>query len=208
KPLRSILYDSLYVRYDTAGRIPITPAHVTYPDSTDRTEILITVPIPDTLQYATYTVFAADSTFIDVENQWNETHLEANYSKLKQETLSEELSGYIDTDEGPIIVQLLGKSDEVVKELYFTETNAYKFTELEAGQYRLRAIIDHNNNRRWDPGNIQQKRQPEPVIYFFDEESQSDHILLRGGWTMNGIVIKRSEKTVPPVPEEEEIGGG
>lgn len=208
KPLRSILYDSLYVRYDTAGRIPITPAHVTYPDSTNRTEILINVPIPDTLQYATYTVFAADSTFIDVENQWNETHLEANYSKLKQETLSEELSGYIDTDEGPIIVQLLGKSDEVVKELYLTETNAYKFTELEAGQYRLRAIIDHNNNRRWDPGNIQQLRQPEPVYYFFDQETQSDQILLRGGWTLNSIVVKKPEKPAPIAPEVEETTGG
>ena len=208
KPLQSILYDSLYIRYDTAGKIPITAQHVSLTDSASRTELLINIPIPDSLNYATFTVVAADSTFMDVESQWNANALEANYSKLKEETLSEELSGHVETDERPLIVQLLGKSDEVVKELYLTDTNAYKFTELESGQYRLRAIIDRNNNRRWDPGNIPQKRQPEPVIYFFDEESQSDQILLRGGWTMNGIVIKRSEKTVPPVPEEEEIGGG
>lgn len=208
KPIQSILYDSMHIRYDTAGRIPITTAHVSLPDSANRTELLINIPIPDSLNYATFTVVAADSTFIDVENQWNETPLEANYSKLKEETLSEELSGYVDTDETPIIVQLLGKSEEVVKELYLTDTNAYKFTELEAGQYRLRAIVDRNNNRRWDPGNIQDKRQPEPVLYFFDEESQSDQILLRGGWTMNGIVIKKPEKTAPPAIEEEEITGG
>ena len=208
KPIQSILYDSLFIRYDTAGRIPITAQHVSLTDSTSRTELLINIPIPDSLGYATFTVVAADSTFMDVENQWNTTALEANYTKLKEETLSEELSGHVETDERPIIVQLLGKSDEVVKELYLSETNAYKFTDLEAGQYRLRAIIDRNNNRRWDPGNIPEKRQPEPVIYFYDEESQSDQILLRGGWTMNGIVIKKADKTIPAVPDEDEISGG
>lgn len=208
KPIQSILYDSLYIRYDTAGIIPITAAHISLPDSADRTKLTIDIPIPDSLNYATFTVFAADSSFIDVENQWNETSLEANYTKLKEETLSEELSGHVDTDERPLIVQLLGKSGEVVKEVYLAETNAYKFTDLEAGQYRLRAIVDHNNNRRWDPGNIHEKRQPEPVYYFFDQESQSDQILLRGGWTMNGIVIRKPEKATPPVPEDDITDGG
>src|SRR5690606_1699104 len=173
KPIRTILYDSLYIRYDTAGRIPITAAHVSLPDSSDRTALTIDIAIPDSLNYSTFTVYAADSTFIDVENQWNENSLEANYAKLKEEALSEELSGYVDTDERPLIVQLLGKSDEVVREIHLVDTNAYRFTQLEATQYRLRAIVDHNKNGRWDPGNIAEKRQPEPVYYFFDKETQS-----------------------------------
>lgn len=208
KPIRTILYDSLYIRYDTAGRIPITAAHVSLPDSLNRTALTIDIAIPDSLNYSTFTVYAADSTFIDVENQWNENSLEANYAKLKEEALSEELSGYVDTDERPLIVQLLGKSDEVVREIHLADTNAYRFTQLEATQYRLRAIVDHNRNGRWDPGNISEKRQPEPVYYFFDKETQSDQILLRGGWTMNGIVIRKPERTTPLVPEEEEIDGG
>ena len=208
KPLWDIHYDSLYIRYDTAGRIPITPEHVYLPDSTNRSQLSIMVPIPDSLAYNTFTVFAADSTFMDVENQWNETKLEANYSKLKEESLSEELSGHVDTDELPIIVQLLGKNDEVIQERYLTETNAYKFTQIEAGQYRLRAIIDRNKNKRWDPGNIREKRQPEPIYYFYDTETLSDQILLRGGWTMNEIVIRKPEKPAAIIPDQASENGG
>lgn len=208
KPLLEIRYDSLYIRYDTAGRMPITPEHVQFPDSTDRTQLLIDIAIPDSLSYNTFTVFAADSTFRDVENQWNETRLEANYSKLKEESLSEELSGYVDTDELPIIVQLLGRSDEVVQELYLTETNTYKFTQMEAGQYRLRAIIDRNKNKRWDPGNMYENRQPEPIYYFYNPETLSDQILLRGRWTLIDYVIRKPEKPdlIPP-SEAPESGG-
>lgn len=208
KPLWEIRYDSLYIRYDTAGRIPITQQHVYLPDSSNRTQMRINIPIPDSLAYNTFTVFAADSTFMDVENQWNETKMEANYSKLKEEALSEELSGHVETDELPIIVQLLDKSDEVVQELYLTETNAYKFTEIEAAQYRLRAIIDRNKNRRWDAGNMQEARQPEPVYYFYDPETLSDQILLRGGWTLNEIVIKQPKPLEAVPPSEEPENGG
>jgi hypothetical protein len=208
KPLWEIRYDSLYIRYDTAGRIPITPEHVHLPDSSNRTKMRINIPIPDSLAYNTFTVFAADSTFMDVENQWNETKMEANYSKLKEEALSEELSGHVETDELPIIVQLLDKSDEVVQELYLTETNAYKFTQIEAAQYRLRAIIDRNKNRRWDAGNMQEERQPEPVYYFYDAETLSDQILLRGGWTLNEIVIKPPTPLEAVPPSEEPENGG
>jgi uncharacterized protein (DUF2141 family) len=208
KPISSILYDSLYIRYDTAGIISIAPQHVSLSDSSNRTQLLVTVPIPDSLNYTTFTVFAADSTFLDVENQWNETPLEANYSKLKEESLSEELSGYVETDELPIIVQLLGKSDEVIQQLYLTETNAYKFTQMEAGQYRLRAILDRNKNGRWDPGNIYEKRQPEPIFYFYDPETLSDQILLRGSWTLNEIHVKQPQKPAAIAPSNEPESGG
>lgn len=208
KPLREIRYDSLYIRYDTAGRIPVTPEHVQLADSSNRSQLLISIPIPDSLTYNTFTVFAADSTFMDVENQWNEAKLEANYSKLKEESLSEELSGHIETDELPIIVQLLGKNDEVIQERYLTDTNAYRFTEMEAGQYRLRAIIDRNKNRRWDPGNTHEKRQPEPIYYFYDVETLSDQILLRGGWTMNEIIIRKPEKPEVIMPDKAQENGG
>lgn len=195
KPVLNINYDSLYIRYDSAGRIPITPSHITRKDSTDLTKILINIGIPDSLSFNTYTVYASDSTFMDVEKQWNAAVLEANYSKIKEETLSEELSGTVDTEERPIIVQLLNKNDEVIQETYLTDTNDFRLTNMEAGDYKLRAIVDRNKNRRWDPGNIIEKRQPEPVYYFYDEENQSYQLLMRGGWTMNGIRIQKNEES-------------
>ena len=96
----------------------------------------------------------------------------------------------------------------MVREIYLRDTNAYRFTQLEAAQYRLRAVVDYNKNGRWDPGNIIEKRQPEPIYYFLDQETQSDQILLRGGWTMNGIVIRKPGKPMNPSAEEDIIEGG
>ncbi len=205
KPVIQINYDSLFVQYDSAGIIPVYPENVSLPDSTKFTEILIAVNIPDSLPQSTFTLHAADSTFIDVENQWNESALAANYTKLKPENLSEEISGTIETDELPILLQLLNKAGEVVQEQYLTETNTYRLVNIEAGEYRLRAIIDRNKNKRWDPGNIAAKRQPEPVMHFFDAETQTDLITVRGSWTLNGIDIKAEELEKIPANDADPI---
>jgi hypothetical protein len=202
KPVIHINYDSLYIRYDSAGRIPITSSQVSLVDSARRTRFLLEVPIPDSLNFDVFTVFAADSTFMDVENQWNSSPIEANYTKIEEETLSEELSGKVETNELPIIIQLLTENDEVIKESYLTESNEFKLTNIEAGEYKLRAIIDRNKNRRWDPGNILENRQPEPVYYFYDTENETHQFLLRGGWSFNGWVISKKEDSgVYPNPE-------
>lgn len=195
KPILSINYDSLYIRYDSASHIPLNSSHLSLKDSADRTQILISIEIPDSLNFNTYTVYAADSTFMDVENQWNISKLEANFSKIKEETLSEELSGKVETDERPLLVQLLSKSDEVIRETYLTDTNVFRFTQIEAGDYKLRAIVDRNKNKRWDPGNIHEKVQPEPVYYLFDEENDTYQFLMRGAWTMNGLVIHKNDES-------------
>src|SRR5690606_14192498 len=98
-------------------------------------------------------------------------------------------SGIVETDELPILVQLLSKTGEVVQETYLTDSNQYKLVNVEAGAYKLRAIIDRNKNKRWNPGIIASKRQPEPVMSFDDAEDQTDIITVRGSWTLNGIDI-------------------
>jgi len=204
KPVIDILYDSLFIRYDTAGIIPLTPEHIHLKDSSDRTELTIEIPIPDTLPHDTFTVFASDSTFQDAGMQWNENQLEANYSRASLETLSEEITGKIDSEEYPIIVQLLNNSDEIVQEAYLTESNSYSFTQIEPGDYRLRAIIDRNQNGRWDPGNFYEKRQPEPVYYFYDSENDTHQFMIRAGWSFKDINIGSAKESSIDDPIEAE----
>jgi hypothetical protein len=193
KPIHAINYDSLFIRYDSASRIPILPDNVNLLDSSDFTKLQITIDIPDSLSFETFTVFAADSTFMDVESQWNQSKVEANYNKLKEESLADEVSGKVETDELPIIVQLIDKSDNVVREAYLTTANTFKFTDFEAGDYKLRAIIDRNKNKRWDPGNLLEKRQPEPVYHFYDIENDTDQFIIRGAWTLENFIIHKTD---------------
>jgi len=47
------------------------------------------------------------------------------------------------------------------------------------GKYSLRAILDENENLKWDTGSFLLKRQPERVIYY------NKTIDLRANWTIN-----------------------
>lgn len=196
KPLIKINYDSLYVTYDTASIIPITPSMVYLTDSTgSRTELNISIPINDSIPFEKYKLISADSTFKDAENLWNEKQFEANFNRLKKENLGDEISGTIDSDERPIMVQLLDNKANIVAQQYLEESNKFSFTKLEATNYRLRAFIDRNGNKAWDPGNINLNRQPEPVYFYMDEETRSKELILRGKWTINKQIVRKRRES-------------
>lgn len=65
---------------------------------------------------------------------------------------------------GPSFVELLDKSDHVVRKNK-VENNQVDFQYLMPESYYLRAIEDRNNNFIWDTGNYAEKRQPENVYY-------------------------------------------
>lgn len=202
KPLSEVYFDSLMIRYDTAGVIPITRQNISLLDSADFTKLQITVPVADTLRAGTFTLYAADSTFRDIEGLYNETKLEANYKKIKTESLTDEISGIVNTDELPIIVQLLNRRNEVIKEVYLTESNKFSLTDIEAGDYLLRAIVDRNGNRRWDPGNFVDNTLPEPVYYYLNPTNQSREFVLKAGWSNTALNINPIRETGLPSLEE------
>ncbi|WP_228692041.1 Ig-like domain-containing domain [Lunatimonas sp.] len=191
KPIAHINFDSLMVRFDTAGIIPIEPKHIYFTDSTKFTKAILELTIPDSLTFETYKVYIGDSSVIDVEGIANKDKLEANYKKLKQDRLADGVSGSVNTDERPILIQLLNKKDEIVKELYLEDTNTFEFNRIEATDYKLRAIIDRNRNRRWDPGNFRKNTQPEPIYFFYDSETKSQEFILRAGWTLTDILLEK-----------------
>ena len=189
KPIESINYDSLYIQYDTAGVIPITPKELFLTDSTKRTNLIMNLFIPDSLTFETYTIYAGDSSIKDVKGVYNKEPIKASYRKLKQDRLADGISGTVQTEERPILLQLINKKNELVKELYLEETNKYEFTRIEAGDYRIRAIIDRNKNRRWDPGNFFENTQPEPIYFYYDSKNETDEFILKGAWLLTEIDI-------------------
>lgn len=63
------------------------------------------------------------------------------------------------------IVQLLDKSDKVIKEAegYSGQANFYYIT---PGEYYLRLYLDRNHNHIWDTGDFSKDLQPEEVYYY------------------------------------------
>ncbi|MEP2298344.1 Ig-like domain-containing domain [Algoriphagus sp.] len=195
KPIVEINYDSLYLTYDTAAVIAITPEMMSFKDSLRRDILQINLSIPDSIPFELYTVKAADSTFMDIEGQYNEVELSANYKKLKRETLADAISGTIQGSEGPFIVELLDSKGEIKRDTYLATGNKFTFNLIEAGKYEIRVIEDSNGNRRWVPANFEEKRYAERTFNYIDSESGNKTITIRGGWTIEDLVIDSTPKT-------------
>lgn len=205
KPLSAINTDSLYIAYDTASRIQILPEMLSFEDSLRRTKLLLKIPIPDSLAAEIFTIKAADSTFLDIEGQFNEKEFSANYKKLKRDALSDAVSGKIEGSDGPFIVQLLNTKGEINRELFLTNQNTFQFLLIEPGTYRIRVIHDSNSNRRWDPSNFSEGRYAEHVFYFMDSSTGNKEIILRGGWTLEEQNILVPPKTGVPNQEKTSV---
>ncbi|MDX5478564.1 MAG: hypothetical protein LPJ98_08905, partial [Cyclobacteriaceae bacterium] len=190
KPILKINTDSLYVQYDSAGIIKIDPSMYYFTDSARRDLLKITLNIPDSISKEIFTLKAADSTFMDWEDQYNEATLSANYKKVKRESLADEISGTIMGSKPPYIVQLIDSKSTLVKELFLDKGNVYSFKLIEPGNYKIRVIEDWNGNKRWDPANFPQRRKAESVFYYTNPETK-DEMTIRAGWTLTDQNIQK-----------------
>ena len=74
------------------------------------------------------------------------------------------------------IIQLLNEKETVIYNTIIKGTSKLTIPFLAPGKYRLKAIVDKNNNGKWDTGDYSKKQQPETVIY------NKEDILLRSNW--------------------------
>lgn len=192
KPIKTINTDSLFISYDTASRIQVTESMMYFADSSKRDILKIKLTIPDSISQETFTVKAADSTFIDIENQTNEAAINANYRKLKREGLADEISGNILGASPPFIVQLLNSKNDLIMEQFLENSSTYSFKLVEPGTFKIRVIEDLNGNKRWDPSNFTQKKLAERVFYFYNSE-QEQALIIRSGWSLQDQNISASE---------------
>lgn len=85
-----------------------------------------------------------------------------------------------------LIIELYKENYEVVQSKKITSSEKVLFEYITPGKYFIRAIVDSNNNGKWDTGNFLKKQQPEPIIYFNKE------IQIRSNWDYNDtFVIKK-----------------
>lgn len=89
------------------------------------------------------------------------------------------------------VIQILNKKYEIVVEQSSQEAinNIYTFDKLKAGEYRIRAMVDQNNNGTWELGNILTNTPPEP-IYFYISEEGNELVTLRENWEIGPLDFK------------------
>ena len=112
-----------------------------------------------------YTVLCPDSVFFSYYGVCNDS-IKIEFTTKTSKDYGAIRISYQFYEENNFIVQLLSDKAEVVQEDFITFNKSIVYNYLQAGKYRVRVIVDANNNQRWDSGNFLYRQQPEKIIYF------------------------------------------
>jgi uncharacterized protein (DUF2141 family) len=128
--------------------------------------------------------YLGHATFISIENDSSK----ASEETLRPVTLEETgmISMKIQTKEEHFIVQLLDKSNNVVRAI--EDNKNATFEDVIPAEYQIRLIIDHDGNGEWSPGNFFRKTEPEPTIYYLNEKDNPT-INLKANWEVGPLLI-------------------
>jgi uncharacterized protein (DUF2141 family) len=101
--------------------------------------------------------------------------------KFNLKTLTPEDYGKITVDiisaiNTPVIVELLDEKNERIRLVKIAKPTQVSFDVLPPKNYIIRAILDENNNGKWDTGDFLNKKQPEIIKYL------NKTIELRANW--------------------------
>lgn len=127
---------------------------------------VVQLPLPMTVtEKKSYSVMIRDSVFLGYNGLTNDT-LKTQFTTKSEKDYGTLIMNYQLPDDGSQYVVTLWSNDKIVQEdtLKASKTITYPF--LNPGNYRVTAFRDENGNGRWDPGDYNTKRQPEPMSNF------------------------------------------
>ena len=112
------------------------------------------------------------ATFISADSD-SSKNIGVNYKFFKPEEVgTQEIIANTQYDN--YIIQLLTEKFELVDQKENTKT--FSFNNLLPGKYRIRVLIDSNNDGSWSNGNMRDNEEPEPV-YIYPET-----LIIRADW--------------------------
>lgn len=120
-------------------------------------------------------LFMGTGTFYTADNDTSKT-IGYNYKfVVAEENGIQEIK--IQTLYKSFILQLVNENFEIVREIKNQKTIVLK--NIKPGKYKIRILIDENNDGIWSPGNMQKQIEPEPV-YIYPEL-----LIIRADWQTN-----------------------
>ena len=130
----------------------------------------------DTTNFRTYTIlkkwaentdyklFINQNTFTDIFGFSNDS-IELNFSTQKLEYYGNIILNLSAVDTNSII-QLLSADDKILRQFNIVSEKTIEIKYLQPVEYKFKAIIDENRNKKWDTGNYLKKIHPEKVILY------------------------------------------
>lgn len=199
KPLQQILLDSITIKRDSLEQYNVFN---TFSYTFDSLEHILkyTIDIPQAIldslnikpetsaappirgkgkssSTTNYTLSIPAASFISIENDSSEAF--NKQIKFINPSLTGLINGSINTTYSSFTIQLLDSKMKVIKEHYNDKT--YIFSEVAAGEYYLRILVDENNNGEWDMADIRENIPAEKVIVY-EDETGTRKTVIRANW--------------------------
>ncbi len=128
-------------------------------------------------ELTSYKILILDSALTDIYGFSNDTTL-INF-KTQASDFYGILALNLSNIPGPIILQLMDEAENVLSQKFINSDQRIRYEYLPPKKYRLKLIVDSNNNGKWDTGHYLNGIQPEKVIYFPQE------INVRSNWEVD-----------------------
>lgn len=123
-----------------------------------------------------YELISLPGAFTDLYGNTSDSLL-AEFSTAKEETVGTLMLNIADVS-GSHIIQLLDEKDNPLQEKHIAGDTTLVFNHLRPLKYKIRAVVDENNNRKWDTGNYLLGIQPEQIIFY------EEQITIRAAWEL------------------------
>ena len=111
-----------------------------------------------------YRMIVQNDCFFDLYHSTNDTIIKNFTTTEMREYGSLALEVKYD-EKQPLIIQLLNSKDAVIHEDFISKSQLINYPYLKEGKYKIKAVVDVNNNGKWDTGDLVNRIQPEKVYF-------------------------------------------
>jgi len=191
KPLKFIDMDSIYIEWDSLAISYFDSTNIVYSDNYFQISLHKDFSVDSIFNLEPNiipTIYFNKSAFISIESDTSKKFSQKILEKDKSKFGS--ISGLVNLPYERYILQLIDKDNNVL--FSRKDVKSYIFTNIKAGKYRIRIVVDNNGNGEWDGGSILEFIEPEPIL-FYKSTNNDQVITLRANWELVDIDIDLRE---------------
>ncbi|MDH5380796.1 MAG: Ig-like domain-containing protein [Cyclobacteriaceae bacterium] len=185
KPTQSINQDSIYIKVDSLITINRDSMNLEW---LNNHQLKITTTLKNYLNDSTDLTLIkfniGKKAFVSVEADTSDKVQTKLIFKKSQDFGTIEVA--VKTDKPSYIIQITDNNLKVIREI--KNINKYTFSQLEPSTYKIRVLIDNNNNGEWELGDITKNTQPEE-IYIYSNDEGIEEIPLRANFILGPLQL-------------------
>jgi len=111
-----------------------------------------------------YRLIVQNDCFFDLYHSTNDTIIK-NFTTTEMREYGSLALEVNYNEKHPLIIQLLNAKNAVLREDFISKSQKINYPYLKEGKYKIKAVLDINNNGKWDTGDFVSRIQPEKVYF-------------------------------------------